>query len=126
MSSLTESFFTNNLLQFPKDPKEPKEEDPKDPKKKEWFDTVYLCVQKSSSKSLVIDGFICYKFETFQQAKTYYNSKKIGNKYYNGEEYRHSFIPICKWVPKIFHKFVLNKKLQKQFWRDNISLMLKK
>jgi hypothetical protein len=44
------------------------------------------------------------------------------NKYY----YRHTMIPVCKWIPYRYHKFIINYKLQNIFWRNNITLMFKK
>ena len=31
-------------------------------------------------------------------------------------ENRSTMIPICKWIPPIFDKYILNKKLLKLYW----------
>jgi hypothetical protein len=96
------------------------------PNNNNWIGSVYLCIQNSDISSKNIDGFKCYKFNNFEEADAYFNKEnyKIMTKgiYY----YRHTFIPVCKWVPFRFHKFVLNYKLQNLFWSNNITLMFKK
>ena len=31
-------------------------------------------------------------------------------------DFRHTMIPICKWVPVIFDKYILNWKLKNMYW----------
>ena len=112
MASLTESFhISNTLIQK------------RNPEQNEWYDIVYLCVQKSSSESILIDGFKCYKFKSFIDADYYFNSNK---KYTCEKHYRTTMIPVCKWIPFRFHKFYLNYKLINLFWKNDITLMTKK
>jgi hypothetical protein len=87
-----------------------------------WFDSVYLCIQNSDSSQPVIDGFKCYKFNNFDEADDYYNKRFTET----NEYHRHTIVPVCKWTPFRFHKFVLNYKLQQLFWKNNITLMIKK
>ncbi len=117
MASLTESYHISQLMM---------EKSKKNPPNNNWFDSVYLCIQNSKSSDPLIDGFKCYKFNSFAEADDYYNKNNYklitDNKYY----YRHTIIPVCKWIPYRYHKFIINYKLQNIFWRNNITLMFKK
>ena len=114
MASLTESYQISELMM----------EKSKNPPNK-WFDSVYLCIQNSESSHPLIDGFKCYKFDNFNEADNYYNNNK--SRIMKEDKYhRHTMIPVCKWVPYRFHKFVINYKLQNIFWKNNITLMFKK
>jgi hypothetical protein len=35
---------------------------------------------------------------------------------------RHTMIPICKWVPIIFDKYILNWELKNMYWLGNHTL----
>jgi hypothetical protein len=34
---------------------------------------------------------------------------------------RHTMIPMCKWVPEIFDKYILNWKLRNMYWKGQHS-----
>ena len=112
MSNLTESYHISELMM---------EQSKKNPNN-DWFDSVYLCIQKSESSYPQIDGFKCYKFTNFDEADNYFNKRFTECKL----THRHTMIPVCKWVPYRFHKFVLDYKLHNLFWKNNITLMIKK
>lgn len=79
----------------------------------EWYDRVYLCYEDVETPNTYsqIKGFICYKFNSFTQAdKTFSLWCEKNN------EKRHTMIPICKWVPNIFDKYILNYKLKNMYW----------
>ena len=102
MASLTESSLTFDMI------------NPKEPKKNDWFNRVYLCyedISDQNSKNLPIKGFKCYRHDNFDDAN---NHLKIDNNL----EIRHTMIPICKWVPEICDKFILNWKLRNMYWLD--------
>lgn len=87
---------------------------------KKWFDSVYLCIEKTKNPKL-IDGFACYKFDSFENADKHYN--KIKPKLIL--EIKKTMVPICKWVPFIFHRSVINYKLKKLYWKNDITIMKK-
>jgi len=91
----------------------------------DWIGSVYLCIQNSNKSSENIDGFKCFQFKNFLEARDYYKKKnyKILN---DNIIYRHTMIPICKWSPIRLHKFILNYKLNSLFWKNDITLMVKK
>ena len=90
-----------------------------------WIGSVYLCIQNSDKSSENIDGFRCFQFKNILEAEDYYNKKNY--KILNDKIiYRHTMIPICKWVPFSLHKFILNDKLNRIYWKNNITFMIKK
>lgn len=116
MSSFTQSYHISELMM------EQSKKNNNNNNNNNWFDTVYLCIQKSEASHQFIDGFKCYKFNNFNEADDYYNKNFIESK----NTHRHTMIPVCKWTPFRFHKFVLNYKLLNLFWKNNITLMVKK
>lgn len=109
MSSLTESSLLYNKID--NNPKKPNNE----PKKKEWYDNVYLCIEKNGNNDY-INSVKCYAFKDFDVADAFYkkNCSKIKN--------RHTIIPVCKWIPFIFQKYYLNYTLQKLYWKNDITI----
>jgi len=82
-----------------------------------WYDRVYLCYEdvpnSQPNNSLPIKGFKCYKYNLFE------NSDNRWDKYlpeYNTMHIRHTMIPICKWVPIIFDRYILDWKLKNMYW----------
>lgn len=78
-----------------------------------WYNRVYLCYEDVSYKPndiLPIKGFKCYRYNSFE------NADKVSNKFYKMNNIRHTMIPICKWVPYIFDKYILNWKLRNIYW----------
>jgi hypothetical protein len=82
---------------------------------------IYLCIQKSNYSSPIIDGFKCYKFSNFNDVDNYYNKNR---ELYN--QRRHALISINKWVPFIFHRAYLNYQLNSLFWKNDISIQIRK
>jgi hypothetical protein len=41
---------------------------------------------------------------------------------FDKEDKRTIIVPMCKWVPFYFHKYILNKTLQKIYWNNSISI----
>lgn len=94
------------------------------PKKSTWYNRVYLCYEdvrhNQPNDSLPIKGFKCYRYNSFENAD--YMFKKEPNK----ENIRHTMIPICKWVPQIFDKYILNWKLRNIYWLGKHTLYTRK
>ena len=82
-----------------------------------WYDRVYLCWEdiniNSPTAQKPINGFKCYKFNSFNDAD---NAWEKGLREYKEMNIRHSTIPVCKWVPEIFDNYIINRRLQKMFW----------
>jgi hypothetical protein len=103
MASLTESSLIFNAM------------NPEEPKKNNWYDRVYLCWEDTNFKQPTtykpIKGFNCYRFNSFKSANYAWNEElKFKRKIENLDDVRHTMIPICKWVPEIFDKYLLNYK----------------
>lgn len=86
-----------------------------------WYNRVYLCYEDVSNHqpndSLAITGFNCYRYNSFKNAdKGWWNDRTEFNKI----NIRHTMIPICRWVPSIFDKYILNWKLKNMYWKGNI------
>ena len=106
MASLTESYFISE--QIMKDRK---------PEDNEWYDRVYLCWEDTDFKKpttyLPIKGFNCYRYNSFASADYgWRNCCETEQKL----EIRHTMIPMCKWVPEIFDRYILNWKLRNMYW----------
>jgi len=88
----------------------------------DWFDRVYLCWEDTNFKPPTtygpIKGFDCYRYNSFKNADIGWNNKNELHKI----DVRHTMIPICKWVPEIFDKYILNWKLQNMYWGGKISM----
>ena len=112
MASLTENSILPNAIMSPRMPNN----------KNEWYDRVYLCWEDTDFKppktSAPIKGFKCYKYNSFEIADFDWNTKL---QEYHRMNIRHTMIPICKWVPCIFDKYILDRKLKKMYWLGNHS-----
>ena len=118
MASLTESSFIFFIMnsELPK-----KQNEPNKPKK--WYDRVYLCLkytEDNPNNSEIIEGFKCYKYFSFVDAKKDFSKTNLHNNNNNNNNNNHSniehkFIPICKWVPNIMDKYVLQWKLKNNY-----------
>lgn len=62
---------------------------------------IYLCVKQHYYQS-----YKCMKFEDYSQADSYYK------KNYKNNEIS-TLMPVCKYVPVMFHKYILEYKLSK-------------
>lgn len=86
-------------------------------RKNNWFGRVYLCYEDTNFKPYNpygrIKGFDCYRYNSFESADSTDISKLT---------VRHTMIPICKWVPEIFDKYILGWKLRQLYWGGQISI----
>jgi len=95
----------------------------KNPEDKQWYDRVYLCWQDTDFKKpnpySPIKGFHCYRYNSFENADyVWTNLRETEQKW----EVRHTMIPMCKWVPEIFDKYILNWKLRNMYWLGKITI----
>ena len=83
-----------------------------------WYDRVYLCFEDTDFKNPntygPIKGFKLYRYNSFQAADYAWDEELTCNK--DVGQVRHTMIPICKWVPVIFDKYILNWKLKNMYW----------
>lgn len=92
----------------------------KDEMRLNWYDRVYLCYENINFKPPTtygpIKGFNCYQYDSFKNADIELEKKpnihKLG--------IRHTMIPMCRWVPEIFDKYILNWKLRNIYWGGQI------
>jgi len=82
-----------------------------------WFNRVYLCYEDTDSHeadlSLAIKGFKCYRYNSFENADRAWNNDR---KELHKLKLRVTMIPICKWVPVILDKYILDWKLKNMYW----------
>lgn len=52
-----------------------------------------------------IKGFDCYRYNSFKNADFAWDKNKTE---LQKLDVRHTMIPICKWVPEIFDKYILH------------------
>jgi hypothetical protein len=94
-----------------------------DNEKSKWYDRVYLCYEDTkftqSNRNSAIEGFICYRYNSFKNADLGWRNSSASLHKLN---LRHTMIPICKWVPEMFDKYILNWKLRKMYWGGKISI----
>jgi len=85
-------------------------------KNNNWYDRVYLCLEDTdftTSKNInPIKGFRCYKYNSLLNVYAVWNNNLTNYQ-------RHAIIPICKWVPNIFDRYILNYKLKNIYWLGN-------
>ena len=113
MASLTESSLLNNTMMHTKMPDNNNNNN--------WYDRVYLCWEDTDFRQPTtykpIKGFNCYRFNSFEGADYAWDEElKFKRKIENLDDVRHTMIPICKWVPEIFDKYILNYKLKNMYW----------
>jgi hypothetical protein len=81
-----------------------------------WYDRVYLCYEdvpnNQPNNSLPIKGFKCYKYNSFENADAGWDNVISLQK----NDIRHTMLPICRWVPVIFDRYILNWKLKNMYW----------
>ena len=81
-----------------------------------WYDRVYLCYEDvphgQPNNSLPIKGFKCYKYNSFENADRGWDNVISLQK----SNLRHTMLPICRWVPVIFDRYILNWKLKNMYW----------
>jgi hypothetical protein len=87
-----------------------------------WYNRVYLCYEDTNNECITnglgsispIKGFNCFKYYSFQTANIAWNTVHKGKQ--NGNK-RVTMLPICKWVPEIFDKYLLDYKLKSIYWK---------
>jgi hypothetical protein len=81
-----------------------------------WYDRVYLCYEdvphNQPNNSLPIKGFKCYRYNSFENADNGWDNVISLQK----NDIRHTMLPICRWVPVIFDRYILNWKLKNMYW----------
>lgn len=84
-----------------------------------WRDRYYLCHEDPKSLNPYDDDlrFHCYKYNSFKGADDGWWKDQTEYHYPN---MRHTVIPITKWVPEIFDRYLLNYKLKNKYWTGNI------
>lgn len=91
----------------------------------DWYDRVYLCYEdlcyNQPNDSLPIKGFNCYKYNSFKNADYGWDSH-IHIPEFNKMNIRHTMIPMCKWMPEVFDKYILNWKLRNMYWLGKHTL----
>ena len=75
---------------------------------KEYYDRVYLCIEKNNQ-------FECKKFETFESADNYFHDN------HNPNVEKSTLIPLCKYVPNVFDKLILERKLRPSPTKGNVE-----
>lgn len=90
---------------------------------KKWSDRVYLCYEdtdfKPSSPYEAIRGFNCYQYNSFENADYGWNNHR---EEIHKLKVRHTMISVCRWVPEMFDKYILNWKLRNMYWGGKIML----
>jgi len=114
MSSLTESSLTYNSY--------PIHNNDNNDNNKIWYKYAYLCIEKEQDKNdnKIVNGFTCYQFYSLLHAHNYYQFQKKSKELL---EKKYAIVPVCKYVPLLFHPFVLNYKLKNLLWKKNINIM---
>jgi hypothetical protein len=88
-----------------------------------WGDRVYLCCEdtgfKNPGTTTAIKGFNCYRYTSFIHADAGWDKDRAE---FHKLNIRHTMIPVCKWIPVIFDKYILNWKLKKIYWYGNINI----
>lgn len=87
-----------------------------------WYDRVYLCYEDTNLRQQTtydpIKGFNCYRYNSIRNANIGWNNKHELHKL----SVKHTMIPICRWVPEIFDRHILNWKLRKIYWGGKICM----
>ena len=119
MSSLTESSLTYNSYSINNN----NDNNDNNGNNKIWYKYAYLCIEKEQNKNdnKKVNGFTCYQFYSLLHAHNYYQFQK--NKSKELLEKKYAIVPVCKYVPLLFHPFVLNYKLKNLLWKKNINIM---
>ena len=106
MSNLTEAILLTDYIANSRKPEENK-----------WYNRVYLCYEDTDFKKpnpySPIKGFNCYRYNSFASADYGWNNHRETEQKL---EVRHTMIPMCKWVPEIFDRYILNWKLRNMYW----------
>ena len=79
----------------------------------EW----YVCVinKNSNTNSTNINDCKCVKYNDFRSVN--FNLNILGN------NFQTKIIPICKYTPTMFHKYILNYKLNNSIFFEKIRIL---
>ena len=90
---------------------------------KNWYKRFYLCYEETNpiNYPLIIEGFKCYQFPSYELADKYYDEnynlrKNMSNK-------RNIIISVCIFVPSFLDKYIINWKLKNIYWKGNIRIL---
>jgi hypothetical protein len=86
-----------------------------------FYNNVYLCIQNNYIGNVAIDGFNCKKFDDFEKARDYYNNLSNDIKI----KRRVCFIPVFKYAPITYNKYILKNELRENYWKDNVTILFK-
>jgi len=115
-------YFNKYVYSLDSRPLDPHPLDP--PKKKEYYNRVYLCIEKETQSSL-IRGFQCFSFSTFDEAEREQEKRSKNQKSGKVSANRVCFIPICRWVPFFMDRMILDYRLKSIFWMGRHTLYRK-
>lgn len=77
----------------------------------EWKNSVYLCVECKNDYKML---FQCKRYNSFDEADKGFKNNFDEPKYY--DDYLSTMIPISKYTPEYFHKYIINLELSKMFF----------
>ena len=114
MASLTESSLIFNIINNDIEPNN----------SKKWYNRVYLCLEDTNLNDInsfgIIKGFNCYRYKSFEHANAAFNKDFK----YTKTNLRSTMVPICKWVPQIFDKYILDWKLKNIYWLGRHRILI--
>lgn len=77
----------------------------------------YLCIFDKEHDDYKNKKYNCIKFDTFSRANIYCSENV--NKFENPT----TVISVCKYVPTLFHKYILNYKIRNLFYKVKIHIV---
>lgn len=92
-----------------------------------YYKRIYLCIEDNNyhKNSLniynPIKGFICSKFDKYEDAIEEINFINKNN-YYDLKK-RHCLVDICAFSPSFLDYYILNYKLNRIYWLGNINII---
>ena len=126
MASLTESSLISQLMNNSNNNNNNNSNNRK-PQNNKWYDRVYLCWEDTDSKeptshSPIIE-FYCSRYNSFESADYAWRKyREYNNSFVQAKrEVRHTMIPMCKWIPENFDKYILDWKLRNLYWLNKNS-----
>lgn len=115
MPNILTSHITDSYIQLFNETKENNKNN------KPWYDTLYLCINKTTNITKTLGTYKCYTFYNYTDANNYIQNKKI-----NENETKYQIIPVCKWIPYFLHKKYLNYKLNNSFFNNTVTIYREK
>jgi len=81
------------------------------------YNYIYLCIKpKDSSK--IISNFSCYRFDSYENANIFFYHHFINNE---NRPIISTMIPVCKYIPVMFHPYIIHYKLSKSIIKTIIE-----